>query len=361
MSNAYLSPILQDAQFSDDGIFLAGGLIWFYEAGTSTPAIAYTSPTASVAWTNPIVLDARGETGGEIWLLSGQSYKIILESPPEYGSVHGTVLSTFDNISGVNDPQGSTTTNANWVVYSGAPTYISATSFSLAGDQRSTFVFGRRVKVTKSSGLCYGTVISSTYGAGATTITISPDYGNSLNSSISIVSYGFIETGAISSIPVPIYAGSYAGGSAYNLWMNYDGSNLYWAHGNNPASINWPINAATADITDLATAATSANNGIFNTISANLVSSGTAVRAFGGTYTNTTSVTMVVYISLTSVDSTDTGYAYINGSQLYQWQGSSSGTIGVNFSFLVPTGATYQVTYATGTGTTISMWVEQAH
>ena len=83
MSNAYLSPILQDCQFSDDCTFLAGGLIWFYEAGTSTPLLAYTSPDASVAWTNPIQLNARGETGGEIWLKAGSSYKIILEGAPE--------------------------------------------------------------------------------------------------------------------------------------------------------------------------------------------------------------------------------------------------------------------------------------
>ena len=56
MSNAYLSPILQDPQFNNDATFLAGGLIWFYAAETTTPILAYTGPDASIAWTNPIVL-----------------------------------------------------------------------------------------------------------------------------------------------------------------------------------------------------------------------------------------------------------------------------------------------------------------
>jgi hypothetical protein len=68
MTQAYLSPILQNAQFSDDGTFLNGGLIWFYAAGTSTPLTAYQDGAATTPWPNPIVLNARGETGGELWL-----------------------------------------------------------------------------------------------------------------------------------------------------------------------------------------------------------------------------------------------------------------------------------------------------
>ena len=82
MTTTYLSPILNDAQFNDDGTFLVGGLIWFYAAGTTTPATAYTTNTDSTAWSNPIVLDARGETGGEIWLDPSISYKMVLEAVP---------------------------------------------------------------------------------------------------------------------------------------------------------------------------------------------------------------------------------------------------------------------------------------
>lgn len=248
MSNAYLSPILQDAQFNDDGTFLVGGLIWFYEAGTSTPLLAYTTPVADTAWTNPIQLDARGETGGEIWLKSGSSYKIILEGPPQYGQTHGVVISTFDNITGVNDP--GTTSVQNWISFSGTPTYLNGTSFYVVGDQRTTFLTGRRLKMNNSVGTTYyGTVVSSSYALGSTTIVVSPDYGQSVDPTINALSYGFIETGTVSSIPVAVQAGSAASGSARTLWIDYDigGNLLNWSYDATVLTNNWPINATTAN------------------------------------------------------------------------------------------------------------------
>jgi hypothetical protein len=244
MSNAYLSPILNDAQFDSDGTFLAGGLIWFYQAGTTTPLVAYTSPDASVAWSNPIVLDARGETGGEVWLKSGSAYKMLLEGPPIYGQTHGTQIASFDNISGVNDP--GTTTNQNWLAFAVTPAYISTTSFSVAGDYRTTFLVSRRLQLTVSAGTVYATVVSATYGSSITTVVVSPDYGQTLDAGLSAISYGFIATGAVSSIPVPVLAGSPTSGSQHQMWMNYNGTNLVWASDNGAASATWPIIAATA-------------------------------------------------------------------------------------------------------------------
>jgi hypothetical protein len=245
MSNAYLSPILQDAQFNDDGTFLVGGLIWFYEAGTSTPILAYTTPVADTPWGNPIQLNARGETGGEIWLKAGSSYKIILEGPPEYGQTHGVVVSTFDNISGVNDP--GTYTIQNWVEFSGTPTYINGTSFSVVGDARTIFSKNRRVKMQNSdSTTFYGTTVSSSYASGITTVLLSTDYGQFVASNIESVSYGFIETGVVSSIPVGINAGTPTAGSRYQMWINYDGANLIWSKDADVPSSTWPITAEKA-------------------------------------------------------------------------------------------------------------------
>lgn len=246
MSNAYLSPILQDAQFNDDGTFLVGGLIWFYEAGTSTPLLAYTTPVADTAWTNPISLDARGETGGEIWLKADEAYKIILEGPPQYGQTHGVVISTFDNITGVNDP--GTTSIQNWISFSGTPTYLNATSFYVVGDQRNIFLQDRRIKMINSdASVYYGTVVSSTYSLGSTTIVVSADYGQSVSSYIDSVDYGFIETGAVSSIPVAIKAGSAASGAGVSIWMDYDPSiGLRWAKNSDALSRSWPLDADTA-------------------------------------------------------------------------------------------------------------------
>jgi hypothetical protein len=92
----------------------------------------------------------------------------------------------------------------------------------------------------------YGTVVSSSYGSSITTVTVSPDFGQSVSSNISAISYGFIETGAVSSIPVAVNAGSAAGGSQYQLWIDYDGTNLKWSKNSDSSSATWPINAATA-------------------------------------------------------------------------------------------------------------------
>lgn len=200
MSNAYLSPILQQSQFDDNGNFLAGGLIWSYVAGTTTPQAVYTDANASTAWTNPIVLDQRGECGGEIWCAAGQTYKFVLEEAPYYGQIHGTVVSTFDNINGVNDATIDQTT-PNWISYSGTPTYISSTSFSVTGDQTLIFQVARRLKTTNTSGTKYSTIVSATYGGGITTVVVRNDPGNVLDSGLSAVSYGLIETDP-ASIPV---------------------------------------------------------------------------------------------------------------------------------------------------------------
>jgi len=126
MTQAYLSPILQNAQFSDDGTFLNGGLIWFYAAGTSTPLTAYQDAAGSIAWPNPIVLNARGETGGEIWL--DGIYKLVLQGAPLVGETNGPAISTFDNIYGVNAPTsfappyvfaGTSTSQSNTDIFMG--------------------------------------------------------------------------------------------------------------------------------------------------------------------------------------------------------------------------------------------------
>jgi hypothetical protein len=84
--------------FNNDGVPLAGGLIYTYLAGTNTPAATYTTNSGSIAHSNPIVLDSAGRVpSGEIWLTDGTSYKFILRDSA------GTLLGTYDNISGINN------------------------------------------------------------------------------------------------------------------------------------------------------------------------------------------------------------------------------------------------------------------
>jgi hypothetical protein len=81
------------AQFFDNnGNPLAGGLIYTYAAGTTTPAATYTSSTGGTANANPIVLDSAGRTPAQIWLTAGSSYKFVLQTSL------GTLIKTDDNI-----------------------------------------------------------------------------------------------------------------------------------------------------------------------------------------------------------------------------------------------------------------------
>lgn len=80
-------------QFLDDSANpLTGGLLYVYQAGTTTPVTTYTSSSGVVANSNPIVLDAAGRVAEQIWLDPSYSYKFVLKSST------GSTIWTKDNI-----------------------------------------------------------------------------------------------------------------------------------------------------------------------------------------------------------------------------------------------------------------------
>lgn len=83
--------------FDNNGQPLAGGKIYSYQAGTTTPATTYTTSAGNIQHSNPIVLDAYGRVpgGGEIWLTSTDVYKFILED------ASAAVIGTYDNVPGI--------------------------------------------------------------------------------------------------------------------------------------------------------------------------------------------------------------------------------------------------------------------
>lgn len=94
-----LSPVFGVAGqlFDNNGNPLAGGKIFTYAAGTTTPVATYTNSTGTIAHSNPIILDGAGRVpSGEIWLTDGISYKFVVED-----SV-GTLIGTYDNLVGIN-------------------------------------------------------------------------------------------------------------------------------------------------------------------------------------------------------------------------------------------------------------------
>lgn len=92
----YLSPIGGAGWqfFDNNGVPLAGGKLYTYAAGTTTPQATYTTSAGNVAHTNPIVLDSAGRVpSGEIWLTFA-SYKFVLHTSTN------VLIATYDNIRG---------------------------------------------------------------------------------------------------------------------------------------------------------------------------------------------------------------------------------------------------------------------
>jgi hypothetical protein len=81
--------------FNDSGVPLAGGLIYSYAAGTTTPKTTYTSSAGNIAHTNPIILNSAGRVpGGEIWITSG-AYKFVLATSAN------VTIATYDNVTSI--------------------------------------------------------------------------------------------------------------------------------------------------------------------------------------------------------------------------------------------------------------------
>lgn len=177
-----LSPIWVGIQFFNSaGNVLAGGQIFQYLAGTTTPASTFTDSTGSTPNANPITLDSAGRYSNQIWMTVGTTYKLVLKDSG------GTTILTEDNITGVNDTSSGAA--SEWILQ-GTPTYVSGTSFTVNGNQTTVFQVGRRVQAQINSGFIYGTITSSTFSS-VTTVVIVPDSG-ALDATLSSVSVGLL-------------------------------------------------------------------------------------------------------------------------------------------------------------------------
>jgi hypothetical protein len=145
MASVLLSPYGNGQQFFDDnGVPLAGGLIYTYQAGSSTPLATYTTNGGTIANANPIVLDASGRTPQQLWLLTGFSYKFILQNSD------GVLIQTLDNIYPIlqNAPTSAPAIPSGGIIlWSGSTGSIPATWFLCDGtngtpDLRNSFIVG---------------------------------------------------------------------------------------------------------------------------------------------------------------------------------------------------------------------------
>lgn len=180
-----LSPVFNDAQLDSSGNPYVGAQLFTYAVGSTTKQTAYQDSAGLTQHTNPIVLNSRGEPPAPIWLTEGSAYKLYLTTPTDTDPPV-TSVRVIDGVRGVND---ATVTIDEWISSGLTPTYISATSFTLSGDQTTEFHEGRRLKVTDSGGSKYVTITGSTYTPSTTTVVVA---GDALASPTSAVSYSIV-------------------------------------------------------------------------------------------------------------------------------------------------------------------------
>jgi hypothetical protein len=182
MASVLLSPYGNGQQFFDDnGVPLAGGLIYTYQAGSSTPLVTYTENGGTIANANPIVLDASGRTPQQIWLLTGYSYKFVLQN------ADAVLIQTLDNIYPIlqNAPASAPAIPAGGIIiWSGSTGSVPATWFLCDGtngtpDLRDRFIIGagNTYAVNATGGSADSVVVSHTHTA--TSVVTDPGHAHS--------------------------------------------------------------------------------------------------------------------------------------------------------------------------------------
>lgn len=177
---AVLSPNPRQRFFDSSGNPLSGGKVYTYQANSSTLKATYADASGTVPNANPVILDANGEA--DIWLPADVGYKFRLTD------ANDATLWTVDNIT-VSASQSVTV--SQWTAPGFAPTYVTGTSFSVAGDKRDTFQTNRRMQATCTAGTFYGTITGATFANNTTTVSVTLDSG-ALDNGLSIVNVGML-------------------------------------------------------------------------------------------------------------------------------------------------------------------------
>lgn len=178
-----LSPVGNGQQFFDNnGVPLNGGLIYTYQAGSSTPLATYTDINGTVANANPIVLNSAGRLANEVWLSYGYYYKFILKDSS------GTSIGTYDNLYGIVGVQtavGTTIPTGMISLWYGAIGSVPSGWYLCDGtngtpDLRDRFVVGAgsTYSVAATGGSTDAIVVSHTHTATSTSTSAVTDSGH---------------------------------------------------------------------------------------------------------------------------------------------------------------------------------------
>jgi len=186
MPSVLLSPVGNGQQFFDNnGQPNAGGLIYTYQAGSSTLLTTYTDVNGTIANTNPIVLDAYGRTPNEIWMQTGYSYKLIIQT------LSAVTLQTLDNLYPIlqNAPASAPTLPTGAIIlWSGSlgsipAGYVLCDGSNSTPDLRDRFVIaaGSTYAVGATGGSADAIVVSHTHTASSSSSVSDPGHSHALN------------------------------------------------------------------------------------------------------------------------------------------------------------------------------------
>ena len=201
MASVLLSPVGNGQQFfTNNGIPNAGGLIYTYQAGSSTLLTTYTTVNGTIANTNPIVLDAYGRTPSEVWMQAGYSYKFVIQT------ASAVTLQTLDNLYPIlqNAPASAPSLPTGAIIlWSGSlgsiPSgYVLCDGSNSTPDLRDRFVIaaGSSYAVGATGGSADSIIVSHTHTAASTSTVTDPGHSHSANSQV----YGLYITGGAGNI-----------------------------------------------------------------------------------------------------------------------------------------------------------------
>lgn len=119
-------------EFDANGAPLAGGKLYTYAAGTTTPQATYTDASGGTPNANPVVLDSTGRA--DVWMTPGLLYKFVLDDSA------GNLLKSVDNFPA---PAAQSTGSTSAAVYEpgGRLTLTSGTPVTTADVTGATSVF----------------------------------------------------------------------------------------------------------------------------------------------------------------------------------------------------------------------------
>lgn len=159
---ANIAPLGKYRAFDDNGEPLAGGKLYTYEAGTTTPKFTYTTAEGDTENQNPVILDSAGYA--DVWLGDG-GYKFALTD------ANDAPIFTVDNIGGSSDTAFGGTVydlNTNTLLTNIYQNSIISASGNITLTLPSVSVSGNGWYVVVKN-------------AGSGTITIAPDGGDALD------------------------------------------------------------------------------------------------------------------------------------------------------------------------------------